>query len=205
MPITCSHESIHIPETQITNIVSRWAGGYVSDLANAYAQIKGRIAVQFSLVVTEAILLVWFSHAKNQHEATWLLLAFSFFVQASNGSCFAIVPYISKQNGGSVSGLVGAGGNIGAIVFTLLFLNGKFKSTADGFRIMGWIVLGCSFFVWLIKPELLTRDPLDKSIVSEADRTIQRSSSTGSLAASSEEDEIELGARAGGEEQKMRV
>lgn len=206
----CSHTN-RSTQHQITNIVSRWAGGYISDLANAYAQIKGRIAVQFWLVVTEAILLVWFSHVKSQKDATLLLLAFSFFVQAANGSCFAIVPYISKANGGSVSGLVGAGGNVGAIVFTLLFLNNKFKTTADGFRIMGWIVLGCSFFVWLIRPELLTRDPLDKSIVDEADRTIIRNSSTGTLPPASEDDEIEMGTgrvsfkAAAGEEHKVEV
>ena len=70
--------------------------------------MKGRLAVQFSLVIFESILLVWFSHAKSQGEATLLLLAFSIFVQAANGSCFAIVPYIAKQAGAWVrAGRVG--------------------------------------------------------------------------------------------------
>jgi hypothetical protein len=117
------------------------------------------------------------------------------------------VPYISKQYGGSVYGLVGAGGNVGAIAFTLLFLNQKFKTTADGFRIMGWIVLGCSFFVWLIRPELLTVDPLDKTVVNDdADKTLPRSGSVNSMAESSEEDEMEAARVVGGEaEQKMEV
>lgn len=177
------------PTQQITNIFARWLGGFISDCANRYAGMKGRIATQFTLVVFEAILLVWFSHAATQAQATGLLLAFSIFVQAANGSCFAIVPYISKMYGGSVYGIVGAGGNVGAIAFTLLFLNQKFKTTADGFRIMGWIVLGCSFFVWLIRPDLLTKDPLDATV----DRTLQRVDSAGSMAGgSSDGDEVDV-------------
>ena len=38
-------------------------------------------------------------HAKNMKEATLLLLAFSVFVQAANGSWFAITPYITKSAG----------------------------------------------------------------------------------------------------------
>ena len=33
------------------------------------------------------------------------------------GSCFGIVPYIDPPNTGTIAGIVGAGGNVGAIVF----------------------------------------------------------------------------------------
>lgn len=69
-----------------------------------------------------------------------------------------------------------------------MFLHNKFKTTADGFRIMGWIVLGCSFFVWLIRPDLLTKDPLDATV----DRTLPRNLSVGSMDASSEEGDVEM-------------
>jgi hypothetical protein len=42
-------------------------------------------------------------------------------MQAANGSCFALVPYVSEHVG-SVSGIVGAGGNLGAMCFALMFL-----------------------------------------------------------------------------------
>jgi len=86
-------------QTQITNIFARWLGGWLSDMANAYAEMKGRMAVQFTLVIFESIFIIWFSHAKSMKEATLLLLAFSVFVQAANGSCFAITPYITKSAG----------------------------------------------------------------------------------------------------------
>lgn len=184
----------HHLKQQITNIFARWLGGFISDCANRYTGMKGRIATQFTLVVFEAILLVWFSHAQTKAQATGLLLAFSIFVQAANGSCFAIVPYISKMYGGSVYGIVGAGGNVGAIVFTLLFLHQKFKTTAEGFRIMGWIVLACSFFVWTIRPDLLTKDPLDITIDGKMQRVGSADSITnaGSPSDSGDEDDVEM-------------
>lgn len=50
-----------------------------------------------------------------------------------------------------MSGIVGAGGNIGAMVFSLLFIFGKFASTAQGYRLMGWAVLVASFTIFFIR------------------------------------------------------
>jgi nitrate/nitrite transporter NarK len=33
------------------------------------------------------------------------------------GSCFGIVPYVDAPNTGTIAGIVGAGGNVGAILF----------------------------------------------------------------------------------------
>lgn len=87
-----------------------------------------------------------------------------------------------KHTGGSVSGIVGAGGNCGAICFTLLFLHNKFSSTAQGFRVMGWCVMACAFAIWFIKPELLAVDPLDDTVKADA-----------SIHASEEADAVEMG------------
>lgn len=73
-------------------------------------------------------------------------------------------PPPNQKTGGSVSGIVGAGGNVGAIVFTMLFLSNKFATTASGFRVMGWCVMVCAFAIWGIRPELLSVDPLDETI-----------------------------------------
>lgn len=49
------------------------------------------------------------------------MIAFSVFVQASEGSTFGIVPYLNIGVTGTVSGIVGAGGNAGAVIFSILF------------------------------------------------------------------------------------
>ena len=39
------------------------------------------------------------------------------------GTCFGIVPYVDGPNTGTVAGIVGAGGNVGAIWFLNVFRN----------------------------------------------------------------------------------
>ena len=46
---------------------------------------------------------------------------FAFFFQMSCGTCFGIVPFIDASNTGSIAGIVGAGGNVGAIIFGNIF------------------------------------------------------------------------------------
>jgi MFS transporter, NNP family, nitrate/nitrite transporter len=77
----------------ITNIFARGGGGWLSDVFSAPWGMNGRRGVQFALILCEAFFLILFSHANTQASATVLLVIFSIFVQAANGSCFAIVPY----------------------------------------------------------------------------------------------------------------
>ena len=53
-----------------------------------------------------------------------LLFCFSVCVQAAEGLSFGIVPYISRPALGVVSGMVGAGGNGGAVAMLNLFFKG---------------------------------------------------------------------------------
>jgi len=83
----------------ITNIFARALGGYISDIAYRHYDMMGRLVVQFLLVLLEGAFLLWFAYARNYMEATVLCIVFSIFVQAANGSCFAIVPHVSKYKG----------------------------------------------------------------------------------------------------------
>ena len=49
------------------------------------------------------------------------MVLFALFVKMSNGATYSLVPYVSKKNLGMVSGIVGAGGNIGAIIMGFVF------------------------------------------------------------------------------------
>ena len=46
----------------------------------------------------------------------------SFFVQAGEGATYAIVPLVKKRVSGQISGIVGAYGNVGALIFLTLLL-----------------------------------------------------------------------------------
>jgi len=50
------------------------------------------------------------------------------------GACYGIVPYVDPANTGSIAGIVGAGGNIGAIFIGNVFRQHTYEYS---FKIMG--------------------------------------------------------------------
>ena len=72
------------------------------------------------------------------------LVLFSLFVQMSEGATFAVVPFVNRRALGSVAGIVGAGGNLGAVLGGFLFKNPALDWSAALF-ILGAAVTVCSF------------------------------------------------------------
>jgi MFS transporter, NNP family, nitrate/nitrite transporter len=66
------------------------------------------------------------------------LVVFSLFVQMGCGATYSVVPFINKKSLGSVSGIVGAGGNAGAVAAGFLFKGALAWPT--GLLILGAIV-----------------------------------------------------------------
>lgn len=77
------------------------------------------------------------------------LLLFSLFVQMSEGATFSVVPFINKEALGAVAGIVGAGGNAGAVAAGFLFKGSVSWPTA--FLILGGVVTLCSFFAFAVR------------------------------------------------------
>lgn len=63
------------------------------------------------------------------------------------GTCFGIVPYVDGPNTGSIAGIVGAGGNFGAILLGIFFRSHDYVTA---FQFMGWFTIGLSFLTPLI-------------------------------------------------------
>lgn len=87
----------------VSNVVLRPLGGWLSDRCNRRWGPKGRLTLQFVLVLLEGAFLLRFAAALTQGPAAVYLLLSSAFVQAANGSCFALVPYLSEQSGASLA------------------------------------------------------------------------------------------------------
>ncbi|BCX88049.1 MFS transporter, NNP family, nitrate/nitrite transporter [Methylomarinovum tepidoasis] len=95
------------------NLVARPSGGLISD--------------NFSRKHTLLVLLGGLGLgylAMSQIDASWPLwlavaatMACSFFVQATEGAVFALVPLIKRRLTGQIAGLTGAYGNVGAVTF----------------------------------------------------------------------------------------
>jgi NNP family nitrate/nitrite transporter-like MFS transporter len=64
----------------------------------------------------------------------------------ANGATYAIVPFVNTQNVGMVAGVVGAGGNVGGMMFGFLFKSDL--SYAEAFQIIGAIALVVSLLVF---------------------------------------------------------
>jgi len=65
----------------------------------------------------------------NSHERPTmigLVAGLAMFMDASNGANFAVVPHVFPHASGVLSGYVGASGNLGGVIFAILFrLNGS--------------------------------------------------------------------------------
>ena len=78
-----------------------------------------------------------------------LLFLFSVCVQAAEGLSFGIVPYISRPALGVVSGMVGAGGNLGAVIGSSLIVAPTYP-TDEGFINLGIVIMSFSLLMFVV-------------------------------------------------------
>lgn len=131
------------------NIFSRPLGGLVSDRCALRFGLKGRVTWLLIALFCEGLALMLFSRMGYLPLAMVTMLIFAMFVQMSNGATFAVVPFVNKKSLGSVAGIVGAGGNVGAVAAGFLFKGSISWPTA--FLILGSIVTVCSFLALLVR------------------------------------------------------
>jgi NNP family nitrate/nitrite transporter-like MFS transporter len=129
------------------NIFARGLGGFVSDQGQHHYGMRGRLWCQAICLLAEGALVLIFANTKNLGGSVVVLILFSLFVQAAEGTSFGIVPYVVPRYTGSVTGIVGAGGNAGAVCFGLLFRQLDYTSA---FQIMGTTILGSAVLTILI-------------------------------------------------------
>jgi len=91
-------------------------------------------------------------HAQDTLPATIVIICiFSIFVQMSEGLHFGIVPYVSRPALGVVSGMVGAGGNTGALIAGKFIVGAGLDFPLDeGFVRLGGVIIGLSLLFFLI-------------------------------------------------------
>jgi len=77
------------------------------------------------------------------------LIIFSLFVKVSQGATYSVVPFINKNALGTVAGIVGAGGNAGAVAAGFLFKGSLVWPTA--LLILGGLVTTVSFLAFTVR------------------------------------------------------
>ena len=78
-----------------------------------------------------------------------LVILFSLCVQAAEGLHYGIVPYISRPALGVVSGMVGAGGNLGAVISGQIFFTGAYR-TDQGILNLGIMIMCITLLIGLM-------------------------------------------------------
>jgi MFS transporter, NNP family, nitrate/nitrite transporter len=101
------------------NLLARPTGGLLSDLLGSRRRTLGTLLVGLSVGYVGMSLI---GPSWPVPLAMVAAMACSFFVQAGEGATYAIVPLVKKRVSGQISGMVGAYGNVGALVFLTLLL-----------------------------------------------------------------------------------
>jgi MFS transporter, NNP family, nitrate/nitrite transporter len=103
------------------NIFARALGGIFGDKAGKKWGLKGRIMILGAFLLLEGLGIVLFSNMDSLVWAIVTMLIFALFLKMSNGATYSVVPFINQKAMGAVSGIVGAGGNVGAVLAGFLF------------------------------------------------------------------------------------
>lgn len=118
------------------NLFARALGGIVSDKIGKSYGLKGKGILLGVLLMLEGAGIGLFAQSHTLTMAIITMLLFALFLKMANGCTYGIVPFINKDSIGTISGIVGAGGNIGAMLVGFLFKSEQL-TYADAFRYIG--------------------------------------------------------------------
>jgi NNP family nitrate/nitrite transporter-like MFS transporter len=127
----------------LMNIFARTLGGYVGDRFGRTSGPTGRVRFMGAILLAEGLALMLFSRMDTLLLAIGAMLVFSLCVQMSEGATYSVVPFVNKRALGSVAGIVGAGGNAGAVAAGFLFRSPNL-SWPTAFLVLGGVVTGVS-------------------------------------------------------------
>jgi MFS transporter, NNP family, nitrate/nitrite transporter len=132
------------------NIFARALGGISADKVGKKYGMRGKGILLAAMLLLEGCGILLFAMAGSLEMAIISMITFALFLKMANGATYAITPFVDEKNVGIVSGIVGAGGNAGAMLFGFLF-----KSTTisylQAFQYIGYTVIGVSLVVLITK------------------------------------------------------
>jgi NNP family nitrate/nitrite transporter-like MFS transporter len=128
------------------NIFARALGGIVSDKVGHRWGMKGKGLLLAGVLLLEGLGLIAFASAGSFVLAIVFMLSFALFLKMANGATYGIVPFINEKNVGLISGIVGAGGNLGGMCFGFLFKSTSI-SYVQAFTYIGTTVIIVSLIV----------------------------------------------------------
>jgi len=131
------------------HLFARTLGGYISDRLGGRWGLNARVRWLFVALLLEGLGLMVFSKMSTVALAIPAMIAFGLFMKMSEGATYAVVPFVNKKAIGSVSGIVGAGGNAGAVAAGFMFKGAVSWSAA--LFVLGALVSVASFLAFAVR------------------------------------------------------
>jgi len=171
--MTATMAGIMAASFAFVNLFARPLGGLLSDKMKNRKNTMLIYMVGITIGFVGMANIATFDSATNTlmpmvNEAWWvgvavlITVACSMFVQGAEGATFAVIPMVNKKMTGQIAGMAGAYGNVGAVVYLVIY------SMVDAVTFF-WIIAGgaaISFLyclVFLKEPEDSFTDELDHS------------------------------------------
>ncbi|WP_445116307.1 MFS transporter [Acinetobacter sp. WZC-1] len=129
-------------------LFARALGGIVSDRVALKNGLDGRTKVLFAMILMEGLFLVVFSQMNSAMLAILTMTIFALFTHMACGATYALVPFIDRDALGGVAGIIGAGGNVGAVAAGFL-LKGMLDIQTCLMVLGGLVVIAASFVLMI--------------------------------------------------------
>ena len=101
------------------------------------------------MILCEGLFLVLFSQMNTPMLAILSMTVFALFTHMACGATYALVPFIDRDALGGVAGIIGAGGNVGAVAAGFLLKGMVDIQTC--LMVLGGLVVVAAGFVMLIR------------------------------------------------------
>lgn len=132
------------------NLFARALGGIVSDRCNRRWGLRGRVWLLGGTIGAEGLAMLLFSQMRWLPLAIATMMLTGLFVKMSNGATYSVVPFVNKRALGAVAGIVGAGGNLGAVLAGFLFKTPSL-TYPQAFMILGLCIAACSVLTLAVR------------------------------------------------------
>ncbi|EPQ25980.1 uncharacterized protein PFL1_06435 [Pseudozyma flocculosa PF-1] len=110
----------------LLNLFARPLGGIVSDLLYARYGLRAKVLLLLAAAFSQGVSMIGLGFYVNNGGASVggvigfiVLIGVTGFV--ANGACYSVYGHLRPKNVGAVAGIVGAGGNVGGLMYTGIF------------------------------------------------------------------------------------
>ncbi|KAF2208212.1 hypothetical protein CERZMDRAFT_49783 [Cercospora zeae-maydis SCOH1-5] len=138
----------------LLNVITRPLGGIIADILYKYTSslwIKKLWIVLVGIVSGGFLIAIGLTDPMDQGMMFGLIAGMAVFLEAGNGANFALVPHVHPQANGVLSGIVGAVGNLGGVIYAIVF---RYHGTdyAESFWITGVMIIGLNLVLCWVRP-----------------------------------------------------